>query len=121
MFLFQSVLGHAAQFSKTPRHHAGSDLRPNKLPVRPTDLDMGSRDVAHVNSSGNYDTAFIEMTQCDRHECADRREDDGGIQFFGRRLVRSASPGSTETLRKFLGLGIAGAGEGENFTSFKNC
>ena len=74
-----------------------------------------------MNSSGNYDTAFIEMTQCDRHECADRREDDGGIQFFGRRLVRSASPGSTETLRKFLGLGIAGAGEGENFTSFKNC
>src|SRR5437667_12868964 len=61
------------------------------------------------------------MTQCNRHECSDRREDDGGIQFFGRRLVRSASPGSTETLRKFLGLGIAGAGEDKNFTSIKNC
>src|SRR6476660_5563255 len=89
-------------------------------PLTPQIAIWKARDVAHVNSSGNYDTASIEMTQCDRHECADRREDDGGIQFFGRRLVRSASPGSTETLRKFLGLGSAGASEGKNFTSVKN-
>src|SRR4030095_2086669 len=37
------------------------------------------RDVAHVNASGNHDAALVEMTQCEWHKRADRREDNGGI------------------------------------------
>jgi hypothetical protein len=78
------------------------------------------RDVAHVNASGNHDAAFIEMTQGEWHERADRCENDGGIHFFGWRFIGTAGPDSTKTFRKFLGLGIARASESENFASFKN-
>src|SRR5437763_951785 len=77
------------------------------------------RDVAHVNSGGNYHPAFLEMTQRDRHECANGCEDDGGIHLFRRRLVGTAAPGCTKPLREFLCFDIARTCERENFAAFK--
>src|SRR5437667_10057729 len=119
-FCFSPYWDTRRNFQKL-RAIAPSQIRDRtNCPFTPQIAIWEARDIAHVNSSGNYDTAFIEMTQCNRHECSDRREDDGAIQFFGRRLVRSASPNSTETLRKFLGLGIPEPANDENCMSFIN-
>src|SRR5438874_11663289 len=119
MFRFRFLPGCAARFRKILRRRGGSDLRLNKVRVRPIDRDRERRDIAHVNSGGNYHSAFLEVTQRLRHERANRREDDGSVEGFRRHFVGTAGPGCTKPLREFLRFGIARTGESENLASFK--
>jgi hypothetical protein len=78
-FCFSPYWDTRRNFQKLRAITPGQISDRTNCPFTPQIAIWEARDVAHVNSSGNYDTASIEMTQCDRHEGTDRREDDGGI------------------------------------------
>jgi len=111
MFLFQSLIGTRGAIFKNPAPSRRVPIfRPNKLPGPPHRSRYGNPGMSlHVNSRGNYDTAFTAMAQCPIGISAPTAYDDGGIQFFGGASSDPPSQGRTETWRKFLGLEIAGA------------
>src|SRR5205823_4375561 len=51
------------------------------------------------------------VAQCLRHECADRREDERGIERGRRGLVAAAAPRRAKLARKTLTFDVAGARE----------
>ena len=53
-----------------------------------------------------------ERGEGQRHQGADRREDDRCLQFLGRPLVRGADPGGAEVARQVLGGVVRRAREG---------
>src|SRR6267378_4491472 len=53
-------------------------------------------DVAHVNAATNNDAALGEGAQSRRNECADRSEDNCGVEFFRRHFIGAASPDRTQ-------------------------
>ena len=49
-------------------------------------------DVAHMDAGADDASSSFQNPQRCRHERADRRKDNGGVEFFRRRCVRSARP-----------------------------
>src|SRR5207244_7999947 len=50
--------------------------------------------------------------QGQRDECADRREEERGVELLGRRLVGAAGPSGAEPSREILRRAVARPGEG---------
>ena len=67
-----------------------------------------------MDTGTDHLAAFRGRLERGRHQRTDRREDDGGVELFGRALVRAAGPVGTEATGKSLAFLVAGPGEGEN-------
>src|SRR4029077_19733489 len=70
-FCFSPYWDARRNFEKLRAITPGQICDRTNCPFTPQIAIWEARDVAYVNSSRNHDTASIEMTQCDRHECAD--------------------------------------------------
>ena len=70
-----------------------------------------------MDAAAHDHAAFAHGSERRRHERADRREDDGGIERLGRHLVRAAGPHRAELARELLRLGVAGSREGVDLAS----
>ena len=64
-----------------------------------------------MDAAAHHASAFLHCTQGGRHERADRRENDGGIERFRRHLIGAAGPHRAERAREILRSFISGAGE----------
>lgn len=82
------------------------------LPLAPKDIVGECRNVGHVNAGADNASAFSHRAKGRRHQRADRRVDDRGIQLGRRAILRSAGPGRAERKRQLLRLPIAVTGKG---------
>jgi hypothetical protein len=100
----QELLAVAA---RQVRHRAEDALAVEKL--------VGERrDVAHVDPGADDGARLAHGPQRGRHELADRREQDRGVELLRRPLVRAARPQSPERAGELLALRVAGTGERED-------
>ena len=60
------------------------------------------RHVAHVDAGTDHDASRHDVRQRFGNQPADGREDDGGVERFGRRLVGSAGPSDAKIPREHL-------------------
>src|SRR5690348_1254146 len=80
----------------------------------PQQLVGKARNVAHMDAGADDGGALRARRERRRHQGADRREDQRGIEQRWRLLARAAGPFRAETQRKFLPSAVAVAGEGED-------
>ena len=62
------------------------------LPLFPEQPVRKARDVAHVDAGADHAAALAHRLQRRRHQRADRRKDDGGVERLRRRFVGAAGP-----------------------------
>ena len=74
-------------------------------------------DVAHVISTAYHRPAGCKHAQSGRHKLSYWREDNGGIKFLRRCLIRAAGPDGAEPPREILCCRIARTRERENLAS----
>jgi hypothetical protein len=70
-----------------------------------------------VDACADHNTPGCDHAKCLRHQAAHRGEQNGGIKFVRRHLVRAAYPDSAKVTGKLLALGIARLRESENLPS----
>src|SRR6185437_1155532 len=75
------------------------------------------RDVAHVDTAANDAAGLAHGLERERHERADRGEDDRRIEWYRRQFLGGAGPGGAEPARHLLARRVAGAGEGEDLAT----
>src|SRR6185437_5715339 len=75
------------------------------------------RDVAHVDTAANDAAGLAHGLERERHERADRGEDDRRIEWYRRQFLGGAGPGGAEPARHLLARLVAGAGEGEDLAT----
>src|SRR5205085_4005550 len=90
------------------RHRTDAALVP-KIAVR----KRGN--IAHVDPAADHRAAAFHSSQGRGNQLADWRKNDGGVEFFRRRLIRSARPTCAQIARKFLAGGAPGPGYSEDF------
>jgi len=65
-----------------------------------------------VDAAAHHPAALFYCAKGGGDECADRGEDDGGVERLGRRLLGAARPARAKAQGKLLRRRIARAGEG---------
>src|SRR5262249_31760143 len=86
------------------RHRAQHALTPETL-ARPR------RDRAHVDAPAHHDSAGFDGGERSRHEVADRREDQRGVERFRRRATGVPGPHRPEPAGELLRRHVTGASE----------
>ena len=58
-------------------------------PLLPEPRGRKARNVAHMNSGADHGSSLVDGSERERHEVADGREDDRGVQWLGRAQPKS--------------------------------
>ena len=66
-----------------------------------------------MDAAADDGAALVRGGAGGRHESADRRKDQRGIERLGRQPVRASSPFRAERAGEILRREVSGAGEGE--------
>ena len=66
-----------------------------------------------MDAAADHPTTLAQRSQGGRHQRADRREYDGGVELLGRSLGRITGPHRTKPTGEILSCDVAGSSERE--------